>query len=221
MYEKELKDIRARLRLAMNGVASTSMRAHGVDYKVNFGVSLSNLKELAGDYVAEPGLAEALWKTETRELKILATLLYPPELFSAATADAWVKDIRHLEIAEQLSLNLLDKLSFAPEAAARWIRAKEEYVVVTGYLLYTRLFMKGWQPDETEASPFLTSSREVALAGVSRRQRAAQLALKRYGRLSEAKGEEVLALFADFQKSGDVERQEFYRDIQFEFEYYN
>lgn len=38
MLQDELKEIRTQLRLAMNGVISTSMREKGIVYKLNFGV---------------------------------------------------------------------------------------------------------------------------------------------------------------------------------------
>ena len=38
MLQNELKEIRPPLRLAMNGVISTSMREKGIVYKLNFRV---------------------------------------------------------------------------------------------------------------------------------------------------------------------------------------
>ena len=36
--QDEIREIRKQLRLAMNGVISTSMREKGIVYKLNFGV---------------------------------------------------------------------------------------------------------------------------------------------------------------------------------------
>ena len=43
MLQNELKEIRTQLRLAMNGVISTSMREKGIVYKLNFGVPLPEI----------------------------------------------------------------------------------------------------------------------------------------------------------------------------------
>jgi hypothetical protein len=51
--EDSMKDMRGRLRRAMNGVAAAGMRAHGIDYKLNFGVSLPEIKEIASLYAKE------------------------------------------------------------------------------------------------------------------------------------------------------------------------
>ena len=42
-----IKDIKGQFRLFMNGVASQSMREKGLDYKLNFGIELPRLKEIA------------------------------------------------------------------------------------------------------------------------------------------------------------------------------
>ena len=46
MLQNELKEIRTQLRLAMNGVISTSMREKGIVYKLNFGVPLPKSSRL-------------------------------------------------------------------------------------------------------------------------------------------------------------------------------
>ena len=45
-----IKDIKGQFRLFMNGVASQSMREKGLDYKLNFGIELPRLKEIAARY---------------------------------------------------------------------------------------------------------------------------------------------------------------------------
>ena len=47
MLQDELKEIRTQLRMAMNGVIATSMREKGIDYKLNFGVPLPEIKQIA------------------------------------------------------------------------------------------------------------------------------------------------------------------------------
>ena len=67
-----IKDIKGQFRLFMNGVASQSMREKGLDYKLNFGIELPRLKEIAARYEKNHEVAQALWKENIRECKILA-----------------------------------------------------------------------------------------------------------------------------------------------------
>ena len=78
-FKDEKREIRKQLRLAMNGVISTSMREKGIVYKLNFGVPYPEIKEIARKHKPNGELAAALWKEDIREFKILATFLQPAE----------------------------------------------------------------------------------------------------------------------------------------------
>ena len=82
--KEQLKDIKTQLRLSMNGAVSQSMREKGLVYKLNFGVELPRIKMIAEGYEKNHDLAQALWKEEIRECKILAviTLADTPFTFS-------------------------------------------------------------------------------------------------------------------------------------------
>ncbi|MDR1202505.1 MAG: DNA alkylation repair protein [Tannerellaceae bacterium] len=218
--EDVIKDMRGRLRRAMNGVASAGMRAQGIDYKLNFGVALPQIKEMALLYTKDVALAERLWKEDVRELKIMATLLQPYEAFTPEQAERWVADIRYVEIAEQYCINLLQYLSFADALAAGWILREDGFVQVTGFLLYARLFSDNYRLSSGQETVFLEAARRVMDKGISRPQRSAVLALKRYGRQSRQQAERALQSIAGYAASHSPEKQEFYNDIKFEFDYY-
>ena len=93
---QRLKDIKTQLRLSMNGAVSQSMREKGLVYKLNFGVELPRIKGIAAGYEKDHSLAQALWKEDIRECKILAGLLQPVESFLPEIADFWVEDIRNI-----------------------------------------------------------------------------------------------------------------------------
>ena len=84
-----LLDIKAQFRTNMNGVASAQMRESGLTYKVNFGIELPRLREIAKDYTPNHDLAQTLWKESIRESKILAGMLMPVDCFFPEVADIW------------------------------------------------------------------------------------------------------------------------------------
>ncbi|MCC8096951.1 MAG: DNA alkylation repair protein [Tannerellaceae bacterium] len=131
-----IKDICSQLRRAMNGIVSASMREKGVNYRLNFGVSLAKIREMAARYDKNVELARTLWKEDVREMKILATLLYPVEAFSKEEAEEWTSEIHHLEIAELYTLHMLRFVPFAQELAAAWVVRRDGFFPVTGFLLY-------------------------------------------------------------------------------------
>ena len=110
--QDEIREIRKELRLAMNGVISTSMREKGIVYKLNFGVPYPEIKEIARKHKPNGELAAALWKEDIREFKILATFLQPAETLPLDEAKRWVKEIPYLEIAEHCCRNLFVHLPY-------------------------------------------------------------------------------------------------------------
>ena len=51
----------------MNGVASAHMRKADIGYKLNFGVGIPALRQIASETEKDAGLAQALWKENIRE----------------------------------------------------------------------------------------------------------------------------------------------------------
>jgi hypothetical protein len=56
-----------------------------------------------------------------RELKIIATLLYPSHEFSREDAARWVLEIPTQEIREQVCMNLFSTINFADELVNDWV----------------------------------------------------------------------------------------------------
>ena len=116
----------------MNGVASTAMR-QTADYRMNWGVELPRLQELAAEYGKNHDLAQTLWKESVRECKILAAMIQPIETFDEELADIWMESIRTAEIAQIVSLYLFQYLPFATEMAFGGIASDDEMRQVCGF----------------------------------------------------------------------------------------
>lgn len=218
--QEKIKEIRTRLRLGMNGVVSQSMREKGVVYKLNFGLLLPQIREIAASFSKEAALAGALWKEDIREFKILATLLQPEEEYQWNDALQWISQIPYQEIAEQLCFNLLKKLSYAEELAWHCFFREEGYFRTVAFLVAAHLCRAGQRLEERTVYALLGTGRYVMDQGVSSAQRAALLAWKQYGRQSPGQAAQVLSLVADYKDCGSPDREEFYNDLKFEFDYY-
>ena len=153
--KEKLKKIKQSFRLMMNGPASQSMREKGLNYKINWGVLIPSLKQMAKEYGKDYDLAIELFKEDIRECKILATMIMPPEKFLPEIADIWMEQTISYEIAEQLAFNLMQYVDYAPVIAFEWIASDKPLYKLTGYHLLSRLFMKGQEPDERGINEFL------------------------------------------------------------------
>ncbi len=163
---QKLMEIKQSFRLMMNGPVSQSMRSKGVDYKLNWGVPLPQLRQMAQEYEKDKDLAIALWKEDIRECKILATLLMPADEMSPELVDVWMEQVKSQEMAEMLSFHLLQHLEFASVLAFQWMASNDDIYQITAYHLLSRLFMQGKEPNERGINEFLDQA-AVALQSQS------------------------------------------------------
>lgn len=153
--QEKLKEIKKSFFLRMDGTASRSMREKGLDYKINWGVSIPDLRKMADEYGKDYALAIELWKENIRECKILATMMMPPEKMLPEIVELWMEQTPSQEIAEMAAFNLYQHLEYAPVLAFQWIAGDNEMEQICGYNLLARLFMKGQEPNERGIQEFL------------------------------------------------------------------
>lgn len=213
-----IQDIRKRCRLTMNGIASTSMRQMGMSYKVNFGLLIPQIKELAGSYEKNAELANSIWREDTRELKILATLLYPINEFTEENANKWVAEITNQEIREQVCFNLFQELPYADKLVTEWGRSESEDIRTTGYWLLARLLLL--KKTEGVVLGSFPSIMKDAVSENTFLRNAALLALKHIGRQSKAIANEILKDLSVYKEDENLVKQEAYNSLAFEFEYF-
>ena len=175
-----IKDIKSKFRLFMNGVISQSMREKGLGYKLNFGIEFPRIKEIAAAYEPNHEVAQALWKENIRECKILAGLLQPVDSFCPEIADIWIEDMHYPELAEYTVMNLFQRLPYASEVVFRWMADDREYFQLCGFLLMARLMMKGQKRNERAEAEFLDQAFTALEGDIVSVQKAAALALCKF-----------------------------------------
>lgn len=153
--EEIIIDIKKELRANMNGIASKSMRDKGLNYRINFGIELPRLRNIAREFESNHQIAQQLWHEGVRESKILAGMLMPIDKFYPEIADIWVEDIDNPEIAQQTVMNLFARLPYASEKAFEWMAAENETKQLCGFLLIARLLNQGAQMNERAEREFL------------------------------------------------------------------
>ena len=165
----------------MNGMVSQSMREKGMEYKLNFGIEYPRIKEIAAGYEPDHELAQALWKENIRECKILAGLLQPADTFYPEIADIWIEGMDYPELAEYTVMNLFQRLPYASEVVFRWMADEREMFQLCGFLLMARLLMKG---DERAEAEFLDQACTAVEGDCGPVQKAASVALRKYAHQS-------------------------------------
>ena len=121
---EQVKQIKRSFRLYMNGVAAASMRRKGLDYKINWGIQLPDLKRMASQYGQDAELARALWaESGVRECRLLATLIMPPGQLDCDEAVRWATTSQLTsEIMEMAVFNLFQHAECADSLALQMLR---------------------------------------------------------------------------------------------------
>ena len=104
------------LRREMNGAVAGSMRDGGIEYGLNFGVSVPTIRSVASRYAGDDELASEVWKSGVRELRLAGLFIATPELLAE---EAWSGAVDTFEVAE----NYVWSLSRS-EAALRSVVAR-------------------------------------------------------------------------------------------------
>jgi len=213
----------------MNGVISTSMRQRGMNYKLIFGVPIPEIKHIAAAHEPDAELARALWKEDVREMKILATLLFPAGSMTQEEALAWMREIPYPEIAEQCCNNLFPTVEQPDQLALKFLADKKSpFGRMCGFLLWAQLFKKNLAVEKSRVEAFLaectcTMHPDVEAGATEsswQEKQAAVQALKFFGRLSPANAQDALSVIAEDGQPETEELKAYYDDLQFEFAYY-
>jgi 3-methyladenine DNA glycosylase AlkD len=183
--QDKLKEIRSSFRLLMNGPVSQSMRDKGIDYKINWGVPLMELKRMSTEYGKDYDLAIELWKDHVRECKLLATMIMPVDKMLPEITDIWMESVDNQELVEQLVFNLLQYVSYAPVIAYQWMAENRPYYQITAYHILSRLFMNGQQPNERGINEFLDQVGVALQSNQLNVKHAAANCVQRFAQLGE------------------------------------
>ena len=216
--QEQLKEIKSQFRLSMNGAVSQSMREKGLVYKLNFGIELPRIKQIAEGIEKNHDLAQALWKEEIRESKILAGMLQPIDTFYPEIADIWIENMPNMEIAELTCMNLFQHLPYAPAKTFQWIASEDEFSQICGYLTIARLLMKKGEMPERASSELLDQAIAAVLSGSYHVRSAALLAIRRYMNHSEANAFQVCRLVENMKDSKVEAEQILYNVVRDEAE---
>ena len=158
----------------MNGVTAQSLRDKGVNYHLNWGVSLQHLQEMTAEIKAESHtpaelftLSSLLWKENIRECKILATMLMPAEEFPADLAMLWVEQTPTQEIAELAAMNLYQHLPYAKDMALQLIAQPYEMAQLQGYCIMARLLSTKMVLNDSELNEFIDQAHSTFKSSIS------------------------------------------------------
>ncbi|HCT29291.1 MAG TPA: hypothetical protein DIW31_00810 [Bacteroidales bacterium] len=133
--DERIMDIIAQIKQRMNGAVVESMRESGIVYKVNYGVTIPELQQIAQPYKGNHDLAIQLFEQDIRECKIIATMIDDPAQVTGDQIDNWCEDFDNVEIVEQVCSNLFWKSDFALPRSYEWCIEDDDLMKKAGLLI--------------------------------------------------------------------------------------
>lgn len=212
----QLKRAQSRIRQLKSGEISEQLIEKGLDYKKNFGVSLVHLRNLSKEFQPSNELADRLWHLGYRETCILATMLALPNEIKDEMLEEWSKEITNIEIAEQISFNLLGKRINSDNLLKIWLSHSQTYTK------YAALMSIGWQFRFLEVKNSLLIRSNIAtiktLSINPTLTRAATHCLKMAGRFDTELKSEINDLANQWKTDSNKRLQQAGEEILFELE---
>ncbi|MDO4707208.1 MAG: peptidase M49 [Porphyromonadaceae bacterium] len=222
---EQAKELRTKLRGAMDGIVSSTMRSMGLHYGINFGLTLEYVQRLAKQYPQRAELAEYLLSRDVRELKLIGQLIYPADELSFTTATHLAShSFSNPELRDCLVKHLFDRSPYAPHWAMAWLRGGVVWQDLASTALTTlaRHFTIGELRLGPAGRRFLwgriTEILSEELEYITPAYTASILCLKRWARVDVQLREELLmgAWLADLRKSPNPLLREAGQDLYFD-----
>lgn len=130
------KQIMKKVFSRQNAGVSRSMKKMGFNYKINYGVTIPQLREIAGNFTPDHALAVQLRTyTDIREALILSSMLDTPELITYDEALLICEHLTTIELVEQYSRNLFAKINNLTDLI-RTIISKENLCISLSFMSF-------------------------------------------------------------------------------------
>ena len=201
LLDKQIVEIRRKIRLSMNGKVSERMTEYGIVYKQNFGVSIPQLREMAKSHAKNHDLAQRLWSLKIRETMILATLLADEEKFSLENAFDWLADCNQMELVEQMCMNLFCRLPYANQLCTKLTQSDKFWEKITGFVLSARIYQ---QLNNDEIALLISEAVENSATEEFYLYKSIALSLARISRKNRSTADFILQKIKDFEHSENI-----------------
>jgi len=147
--------IASEIESHQNGIVADGMQRFGIDYKQNFGLSVTQIDKIAGRLSKNNKLAFYCWNQESREAKLLALRLINPKTITKPELDDILSGINNPELAEQAAFYFFVHISDILTLINELLGNGNEFVVYSGLLTIVRFMNINKVPGNEIYSGFL------------------------------------------------------------------
>lgn len=135
----DFSTILTRLENERDDDAVAGMARYGITGTVVYGVKIPALRAMAREFGRNHSLAQELWAYDSRETRVLASLIDDYKQVDEAQMERWVVAFDSWEVCDQVCSNLFGRTPYAYAKAIEWSGRSEEFVKRAGFVLMARL----------------------------------------------------------------------------------
>ncbi len=212
----DLQQIRRLILLSMNGITAENMETAGIYYKQNFGVTLPRIKEIAAKYPQNQLLAEHLWQSNIREMMIMATIIFPPALFTEKLFEQWIQNIQTTELCRQFSFNLFCKTDYAEEKICQLLTYEPEYCQIIALLTASRIISKISVENKEKIIKYCIQKSPTATLDL---YHTIAIFLRYASRISHGEADDILSKITIFEESDFISCKYIFEEVKQEIAY--
>ena len=200
MNHLELDEIIEKLEKLSKPEEVEGMKRFGINPKNTYGIRMPILKKIAKDYKNNHELAIDLWKIDTRETRIIASLVDVPKMVSSKQMDKWANEFSYWEICDQCCINLFRKTDYAYDKIHEWSKNEKEFVKRAGFALIATLAVHDKKQDDKIFIDLLKLTKREATDERNFVKKAVNWALRQIGKRNNNLNKEAIAIAKKIHK---------------------
>ncbi|MFH1393905.1 MAG: DNA alkylation repair protein [Candidatus Micrarchaeota archaeon] len=189
---KSADEILGELRRMESPGGREGMARYGINTTKALGISVYELKRIAGGIKRDHDVALSLWKSGIHEAMMLAAFLDEPGKVTEKQMESWVKDFDSWDICDQTCAYLFDQTPFAYQKAMEWSRRDEEFVKRAGFALMCALSVHDKKAPDSKFMKFLPVIKREANDERNFVKKAVNWALRQIGKRNLALNKEAI-----------------------------
>ena len=193
-------DILNKLKALSNPKAVEGMARYGINPENTYGVSIPNLRKIAGETGKNHALAQELWASGIHEARILASMIDDPKMATEEQLESWVKDFDSWDVCDQCCMNLFKKIGLAYRKADEWSESDEEFVKRAGFVLMACLAVSDKKADDRQFEIFLPIIKREASDNRNYVKKAVNWALRQIGKRNANLNKKAIETSKEIQK---------------------
>ncbi|MDR2966942.1 MAG: DNA alkylation repair protein [Methanobacteriaceae archaeon] len=196
----ELDEIIEKLEKLSKPEEVEGMKRFGINPENTYGIRMPILKKIAKEYKNNHELAIDLWKINTRETRIIASLVDDPKRVTQKQMDEWVDEFTYWELCDQCCINLFRKTEYAYDKVYEWSKNEKEFIKRAGFALIAVLAVHDKKTNDETFIDLLKLTKREAIDERNFVKKAVNWALRQIGKRNNNLNKKAIATAKEIDK---------------------